>query len=76
MSILKDLNLEVRKAVDAEKELYPHSYAALVRNMQEAELVTDLPVGTASTLLSYAETVGLKFESGNFILKLYQIFGK
>ena len=76
MSILKDLNLEVRKAMDADKELYQHSHAALVRNMQKATLVTDLPVGTASTLLSYAETVGFKFESENFVLKLYQIFGK
>jgi len=76
MSILKDLNLEIREAVDAEKELYPHSYAALIRNMQEATLVTDLSVNTASTLLSYAETVGFKFESGSFILRLYQIFGK
>ncbi len=76
MGILKDLNLEIRKAVDADKELYPHSHDALIRNMQEATLVTDLPVNTASILLSYAETVGFKFESSNFILKLYQIFGK
>ena len=76
MSILKDLNLEVRKAMDADKELYQHSHAALVRNMQKATLVTDLPVGTASTLLSYAESIGFKFESENFVLKLYQIFGK
>ena len=76
MSILKDLNLEVRKAMDADKELYQFSHARLVRDMQKAQLVTDLPVGTASTLLSYAETVGFKFESENFVLKLYQIFGK
>jgi hypothetical protein len=44
--------------------------------MQKATLVTDLPVGTASTLLSYAESTGFKFESDNFVLKLYQIFGK
>ena len=76
MSILKDLDSEVRRAMDADKELNQHSHAALVRNMQKATLVTDLPVGTASTLLSYAETVGFKFESDNFVLKLYQIFGK
>jgi len=76
MSILKDLNLEVRKAMDADKELYQFSHRRLVYDMQKATLVTDLPVGTASTLLSYAETVGFKFESDNFVLKLYQIFGK
>ena len=76
MSILKELNLEVRKAMDADKELYQHSHAALVRDMQKAALVTDLPVGTASTLLSYAEAVGFNFESQNFVLRLYQIFGR
>ena len=76
MSILKDLDFQVRRAMDADKELYQHSHAALVRNMQKATLVTDLPVGTASTLLSYAESIGFKFESDNFVLKLYQIFGK
>ena len=67
MSILKDLNLEVRKAMDADKELYQHSHAALVRNMQKATLITDLSVGTASTLLSYAESVKFNFESENFL---------
>lgn len=76
MSILKDLNLDIRKAMDADKELYQHSHAALIRNMQKATLVTDLPVSTASTLISYGESVGFKFESENFVLKLYQIFGK
>ena len=76
MSVLKELNPKVREAVDADRELYPNSHAALVRNMQQAQLVTDLPVGTASTLLSYAESIGFNFESENFVLKLYQIFGK
>jgi hypothetical protein len=76
MSILKDLDREVRRAMDADKELYQHSHAALVRDMQKATLVTELPVGTASTLLSYAETVKFDFESDNFVLKLYQIFGR
>ena len=76
MSILKDLDSEVRRAMDADKELYQHSHAALVRDMQKATLVTELPVGTASTLLSYAESIKFNFESENFVLKLYQIFGR
>ena len=76
MSILKDLDFQVRRAMDADKELYQHSHAALVRDMQKATLVTELSVGTASTLLSYAESVKFNFESENFVLKLYQIFGK
>jgi hypothetical protein len=76
MSILKDLDREVRRAMDADKELYQHSHAKLVREMQQAYLVTDVSVSTASTLLSYAESVKFNFESENFVLKLYQIFGK
>jgi len=76
MSILKELDREIRRAVDADKELYQHSHARLIRDMQKATLVTDLPVGTASALLSYAEAVKFSFESENFILRLYQIFGK
>ena len=76
MSILKDLDFQVRRAMDADKELYQHSHAALVRDMQKATLVTELSVGTASTLLSYAESIKFNFESENFVLKLYQIFGK
>ena len=76
MSILKDLDFQVRRAMDADKELYQFSHAALIRDLQKATLVTDLPVGTASTLLSYAESVKFNFESDNFVLKLYQIFGK
>ena len=76
MSILKELHPKVRRAMDADKELYQHSHAALVRDMQKATLIIDLPVGTANTLLSYAETADFDFESQNFILKLYQIFGR
>ena len=76
MSILKDLDFQVRRAMDADKELYQYSHTALVRDMQKATLVTELPVGTASTLLSYAETVKFDFASDNFVLKLYQIFGR
>ena len=74
MSILKDLDREVRRAMDADRELYQHSHAALARNMQKATLVTDLPVGTASTLLSYAESIGFNFESENFVLTDSHLF--
>ena len=44
--------------------------------MQGANVVTDLSVSTASTLISEGEAVGVNFESNNFVLRLYQIFGK
>jgi len=76
MSILKDLNLEIRKALDADKELYNNLHAKMISDMQKASVVTDLSVSTANTLMSYGEALGMNFESENFILRLYQIFGK
>jgi len=76
MSILKDLNLEIRKALDADKELYNNLHAKVISDMQKASVVTDLSVSTANTLMSYGEALGMNFESENFILRLYQIFGK
>ena len=67
MSILKDLNPEIRKKMDADKELYDHLHA---------KMVTDLQVNTANILIGYGEELGMEFESNSFVLKLYQIFGK
>jgi hypothetical protein len=76
MSILKDLNLEIRKALDADKEMYNHLHAKIISDMQKANSCADLPVSTANTLISYGEGLEMNFESNNFILRLYQIFGK
>ncbi|MCP4802978.1 MAG: hypothetical protein GY891_08980 [Bacteroidetes bacterium] len=76
MSLLSDLNPEIRKAIDAEREMYPSSYKKMIKEMQDANVVTDLSVSTASTLISEGEAVGMNFESNNFVLRLYQIFGK
>jgi len=76
MSILKDLNLEIRKALDADKEMYNHLHAKIISDMQKVSFCVDLPVSTANTLISYGEGLEMNFESENFILRLYQIFGK
>lgn len=76
MSILKDLNPEIRRKMDADKELYNHLHAKMVSDMQRAFVVTDLQVNTANILIGYGEELGMEFESNSFILKLYQIFGK
>ena len=55
MSILKDLNPDIRKAIEADKEKYPNNYKKMIREMQDATVVTDLSVGTASTLISEGE---------------------
>ena len=76
MSLLKDLNPEVRKAMDADKEKYPSTHKSLVNDMQSQYIVGDIKVGTASSLISYAESIDFNFESQHFILRLYQIFDK
>ena len=76
MSLLKDLNPEVRKAMDADKEKYPSTHKSLVNDMQSQYIISDIKVGTASRLISYAESIDFNFESQHFILRLYQIFGK
>ena len=76
MSLLKDLNPEVRKAMDADKEKYPSTHKSLVNDMQSQYIVGDIKVGTASSLISYAESIDFNFESQHCILRLYQIFDK
>jgi len=76
MSLLNELIPEVREQLEADKEQYPFLYKAIIADLQNAELSTDVKVSTANQLISYAEAVGIKFEIDSFILKLYNIFGK
>ena len=76
MSLLKDLNPEVRQLLDADMENYPNTTKAIIDNLQSAYVVGDLTVGSATTLLNYADKVGMKFDTDSFVLKLYKIFGK
>jgi len=76
MSLLKDLNPEVRQLLEADKEQHPFFYKTIVADLQNAFVTTDLKVSTANALISYAELAKVKFESDNFVLKLYKIFGR
>ena len=79
MSLLKDLNSEVRQLLDADMESFPHTTKAIIDNLQSTYFVGDLTVSTATNLLNYADKVGMKFDSyttDSFVLKLYKIFGK
>jgi len=79
MSLLNDLNPEVRQLLDADMENFPYTTQAIVSNLQSSDFVGDLTVNTATNLLNYADKVGMKFDSytaESFILKLYKIFGK
>jgi len=76
MSLLKDLNPEVRQLLDADMESYPHTTQAIINNLQSADFISDLTVNSATNLLNYADKVGMKFDTDSFVLKLYKIFGK
>ena len=76
MSLLKDLNPEVRQLLDADKENFPHTTQHIIDNLQSAYVIGDLTVNTATNLLNYADKVGVKFDTTSFVLKLYKIFGR
>ena len=77
MSLLKELDPRVRELLDADKEKYPTMTQFMIEDIQNAHLVSDMRVSTATNLLSYAESAGVVFNNPNsFILKLYQIFGR
>ena len=76
MSLINDLIPEVKELLEADKEQYPFLYVSMIEDMQNAQLSTDVKVSTANQLISYAEIAKVKFESDNFVLKLYNVFGK
>ena len=79
MSLLKDLNPEVRQLLNEDMENFPNSTQAIIDNLQSAYVVGDLTVNTATTLLNYADKVNMKYDipyTDSFVLKLYQIFGR
>ena len=79
MSLLKDLNPEVRQLLNEDMENFPNSTQAIFDNLQSAWVVGDLTVNSATTLLNYADKVGMKYDipyTDSFVLKLYKIFGR
>ena len=77
MSLIDDLIPEVRELLEADAKQYPLLVEAMKREMSDpSNLVQDLTVRTANTLIGYGEGAGVKFEFDNFINKLYNVFGK
>jgi hypothetical protein len=76
MSLINDLIPEVREQLEVDKEQYPFLYRSIMADLQGNLLSTDIKVSTAKQLISYAEVAKVEFESDNFILKLYNVFGK
>ena len=76
MSLLNKLIPEVKELLEADKKQYPFLYKNIIEDLQQSLLSTDVKVSTANQLISYAEVAKVKFESDNFVLKLYNVFGK
>ena len=76
MSLLNDLIPAVKQQLDADKEQFPNLHASMVRDLENAQLVTDIPLGTAQYLSSYFVAAGLEHESSSFLLNIYEVFGK
>jgi len=76
MSLLKELRPEIAAKVDADANQFPNLHKAIVRDMENAFHVTDLPLGTANTLIDYALSAGFEFNSTNFLLKAYELFNR
>lgn len=64
---------EVKELLLADKEKYPYRHQYIMDDINKAQLVSDLSVGTARALINY-----LPFTESNnsFVIKLYKVFGK
>ena len=76
MSLLKDLHPSVLKAIEADKAQFPNLYKSIITDIEEADLVTDLNLGTANYLREYHIATRGNFNDSSFLLNIYQIFGK
>ena len=76
MSLLKDLHPSVLKAINADKTQFPNLHKSIITDIEEADLVTDLNLGTANYLVGYYESAVGSFSSNNFLLNVYNVFGK
>ena len=76
MSLLKDLHPSVLKAIEADKAQYPNLHKSIINDVEEADLVTDLNLGTANYLRDYYLATRGDFSSNSFLLNIYEVFGK
>lgn len=76
MSLLKDLHPSVLKAINADKAQFPNLHKSIITDIEEADLVTDLNLGTANYLRDYHLATRGNFSSNNFLLNIYEVFGK
>lgn len=73
MSLFNEMVPEVKQKLLADKEKYPNIHEAMMKDMDNAVLISDLSVRTAANLIEYLP----RTESNNsFVAKLYKVFGQ
>jgi len=65
---------EIRQMLDEDKAMFPHLVEAILKDIKEAIVVSDLKVRHASTIIGYYHSLG-KEPRNNFELDLYSAFG-
>ena len=76
MSLLNDLIPEVKELLEADAEKFPNLVKGIKNELSNNDMVQDLRVSTAQTLIGYGETADVEFEYNTFVNKLYNVFGK
>jgi hypothetical protein len=66
---------EVKELLLADKEKYPNRHEGIMGGINKAQLVSDLTVSTAVSLINYLEQTNVKPKYDSFIFKLYTVFG-
>ena len=73
MSLFNEMIPEVKQKFLADKEKYPNLHKAMMEDMNNVTLISDLSVRTAANLIEYLP----RTESNNsFVVKLYKVFGR
>jgi hypothetical protein len=65
---------EIRQMIDEDKAMFPNLVEALIEDIKNATVVSDLKVRYASTIIGYYHSLG-KERRNNFELDLYSAFG-
>ena len=82
-SLLSRLKPEVMEIIEKDREQYPLMVEALLKNLNEIELVLQLNVGNAYSLVTYFEELPKEireekwgFKNKSFLMKLYECFNE
>ena len=73
-TLYDDLIPAVKRQLDVDKNRFPNLHRRIVRDIENAHFITDLPLGTACNLVGLVDASELKHDS--FLLNVYEIFGR